>query len=143
MILELNRMLHCTHTTEIASGCSFFRSSRTMSTTWKNTNFQTKSKLQFHTALQNANVQLLTCTFHQTAWLRCSNQKRICNQLRNLTAAFPHPRGPRRRTELLQASETELETRYFSLLSSTKGGGLAKLFLASHAGGTGIYLAHL
>jgi hypothetical protein len=43
----------------------------------------------------------------------------------------------------LQASETELETRYFSLLPSTKGGGLAKLFPVSHAGGTGIYSAHL
>jgi hypothetical protein len=35
---------------------------------------------------------------------------------KRLTAAFPHPRGPRRRTELLQASETELATRYLSLL---------------------------
>jgi hypothetical protein len=34
----------------------------------------------------------------------------------NLTAPSPQPQGPRRRTELLQALETELAMRNFSLL---------------------------
>jgi len=64
-----------------------------MSTTWKNMNSQTKSKLQSHTALQSANVQLLTCTFHQTAWLRCSNQKWIRSQLKEPHRCFSTPAG--------------------------------------------------
>jgi hypothetical protein len=61
----------------------------------------------------------MACTFHQTPHLRFGKSRYRAKRKGNLTAPFPHPRGPRRRTELLQASETELSTRYFSLLRNT------------------------
>jgi hypothetical protein len=60
----------------------------------------------------------MTCTFHQTP--SAFGQVTEWGERKgNLTAPFLHPRGPRRSTELLQASETELATRYFSLLHNT------------------------
>jgi len=44
------------------------------------------------------------------------------NNFRAFTADLPQPRGPSRRTELLQASEMEFEMRNFSLLQVLKEG---------------------